>query len=140
MSDSAIDARLKEVFESEFALAQPAIARYYQNLPVKQPSSHYVVANVTTLVTRRENLGSQLQFRKHGVINVQCFAPEDQGMKKLLQIADSVAKIFIDRQIAIPGQGALTTYECETKHRGALNGFYCITVTACYRAHVSIER
>lgn len=124
---------------SEFTPLHPTVPIAFLNDRFEQPrGSAWVQMAVIDGVSQRVELGRPYPRWQYGVINVTCMVPEGTGTALAKQLADSVLKVFADRQrpVAAIG-GGVTTYGAEKKHRGVINGWFTVNVLVDWRAFVA---
>lgn len=129
-----------DTFKFEFGSRQPGVAMSFENQPFTQPKGQpWVHITLIPGEVKRKEISSAQVIRMCGVVNVQLMVPQDQGTRKLHQMADAVVKIFGDRDFSLP-DGRIITYGLEVRNRGLLNGFHCFSVQADYRYETRLNR
>jgi hypothetical protein len=140
MSTDTIRQLLEERVQMEFPVYQPTVPVTFANTRFDQSTGPWIYVVVIPNYTERAALANQSEFESCGIVNVTCMVPEMTGTKHIREIADAVAKVLLDRQIAIPGGGHITTYGLQNRERGVVSGWYTINVIVMYRARVRIVR
>lgn len=136
----AIRELLETKLQSEFPALQPSVPVHFLNTKFATPITPWIHVAVIPNLTKRANIGAQREFTSLGIVNVTCMVPENDGTKNVREIADSVMQVMIDRQIAIPGGGHVTTYEVQYRDRGLVSNWYTVNVIICYRARIQLVR
>lgn len=129
-----------ETFKTEFGTAYPSTKVYFENQPFEQPKgAPWVSIAFLPNVSHRAALGPGNQFHHLGVLNVNVYVPENTGTKVMHQMGDKVFNILADREWSLAA-GALTTYGCERRTRGATQGWYIHNVQCEFRLDASLVR
>jgi hypothetical protein len=137
----AIREQLESTIKAEFPAHQPGVPMAFANTRFDVPDGGpWIHAIVIPGMARRCSLGDNTEFEVPGVVNVTCMVPEHQGTKQARQLADSVSLVLLDRQIALPAGGHITTYEANFRDRGVINGWYTVNVLVSFRARVKLVR
>lgn len=142
MSTDAIREVLEGRMQTVFSAYQPSVPVHFANTRFDSPNppAPWVYVAVIPNFVERANIGPQNEFQSYGIVNVTCMVPEMTGTKTVRGIADDVTKTLIDRQLAIPGGGSISTYGLSVRERGCVEGWYTVNVIVQYRARVRITR
>lgn len=117
-----------QTFKTEFGLAFPTVKVHYENQPFDQPKgAAWVSLAFIPNLSRRADIGADMNFKHEGVINVNVMVPENTGTKDQHTMADKVFTILADREWGL-AEGRLITYGIQRRSRGLIGGFYTANI------------
>lgn len=128
---------------NQFVIEQPTTEIFFSNHPTPENSNEiHVIIEIMPEMNIRAELGSVNQplVAHMGVVNARVMVPQDTGTRDGMLVCDSLYAIMFDRQYPIPGGGHVTTYGCEMKTRGTVNGWFATSVQCNYRAYIRLTR
>ncbi len=138
MSKETFRAAITSEFDTEWALAFPAVPVMYENNRFAQPKTAWAAFEIMEVSSTRAAVGTVKRFKREtGMIVVCIYVPENTGTKAGLQMLDKAIDIFEDRIIPLPDGESVTFYAGKTDKGGLKNGYYEMTALIPYRRDMS---
>lgn len=134
---------LRTQVHNQFVVLQPTIQIFHSNHPSPEDTNEiHVILEVVPGDSIRAEIGNVANplVRHTGSVNARVMVPQDTGTRAGMLVCDSVYSILFDQQYSIPGGGHVTTYGCEMKTRGLVNGWFATSVQCQYRAFIRLTR
>lgn len=132
-AEDKVRAVLEGAIKAEFCPSFPSVPIEWENLAFKPPErAVWFKVNIIENDVHRANIGNVQEFKAQGVMNIQIQAPEKTGVKEAKAIRQALFDVLADKQRPFDG-GSVTTYACEKRTRGVINGWYALALVVPYR-------
>lgn len=140
MSSDDIREKITDLFKTGFGAVHPTIAVDYENTVFDEPrGAPWVRINIIDGIDQREDLGSVIRFRTHGVVNFQIQVPENTGTAQMRALQATIQSLFLDKQVAMTG-GSITFCNGDFKPPRQINGWYSRSYQIEFHARWTLTR